>query len=163
MRKTIIILLSCIAVLLAGYAGYRSYQVWKSRHMMSLAHQFMAKADGRNALLCVQQVLRKDPHNLDATRVMAQITEAARSPSALLWWSRVVDLNPRSLDDRLAMAQTAVIMGDYATATNTLGGVDQAEPEHHGLPQRGRCPWPPPPAKLRWPRRRFYGSPPAGS
>jgi predicted Zn-dependent protease len=126
MRKTIIILLSCVAVLLAGYAGYRSYRVWKSSHMMSLAHQFLAQADGRNALLCVQQVLRSDPHNLDATRMMAQLTAGARLPSAVLWWSRVVELNPRSLDDRLAMAQTALIMGDYATATNTLGGVDPA-------------------------------------
>jgi len=93
---------------------------------MSLAHQFLAKADGRNALLCVQRVLRSDPHNLDATRVMAQLTEAARSPSALLWRTRVVELNPHSLDDRLALAQTALMMRDHATATNALGGVDQA-------------------------------------
>jgi predicted Zn-dependent protease len=127
MRKIFIIIFCCIAVLLTGYVGYRSYKVWKCSHLMSLAHQFLAKADGRrSALLCVQQVLRSDPRNLDATRVMAQLTEAARSPSALLWWSRVVELNPHSLDDRLALAQTAMLMRDYATATNALGGVDQA-------------------------------------
>ena len=126
MRKTFIIIFCCIAVLLAGYAGYRGYNVWKSSHLMGLAHQFLAKADGRNALLCVQQVLRSNPRNLDATRVMAQLTEAARSPSALLWRSRVVELNPHSLDDRLALAQTALMMRDYATATNALGGVDTA-------------------------------------
>ena len=112
--------------MLTGYVGYRSYNVWKCSHLMSLAHQFLAKADGRNALLCVQRVLRSDPHNLDATRVMAQLTEAARSPSALLWRTRVVELNPHSLDDRLALAQTALMMRDHATATNALGGVDQA-------------------------------------
>jgi Flp pilus assembly protein TadD len=126
MRKTFIIILCCIAVLLTGYVGYRSYKVWKCSHLMGLAHQFVAKADGRNALLCVQQVLRSDPRNVDATRVMAQLTEAARSPSALLWWSRVVELNPHSLNDRLALAQTAMLRRDYATATNALGGVDQA-------------------------------------
>ena len=126
MRKIFIIIFCCIAVLLGGYVGYRSYSVWKRSHLMGLAHQFLAKADGRNALLCVQQVLRSDPHNLDATRVMAQLTEAARSPSALLWWSRVVELSPHSLDDRLALAHTAMVMRDYATATNALGGVDQA-------------------------------------
>jgi predicted Zn-dependent protease len=126
MRKTFIIILCCIAVLLTGYVGYRSYNVWKCSHLMSLAHQFLAKADGRNAVLCVQQVLRSDPRNLDATRVMAQLTEAARSPSALLWRTRVVELNPHSLDDRLALAQTALMMRDHATATNALGGVDQA-------------------------------------
>jgi predicted Zn-dependent protease len=126
MRKTFIIIFCCIAVLLAGYAGYRGYNVWKSSHLMGLAHQFLAKADGRNALLCVQQVLRSNPRNLDATRVMAQLTEAARLPTALLWRSRVVELNPHSLDDRLALAQTALMMRDYATATNALGGVDTA-------------------------------------
>ena len=77
---------------------------------MGLAHEFLAKADGRNALLCVQQVLRTDPHNLDATRMMAQLTEAVGSPSALLWWERVVELNPHSLNDRLALAQTAMMV-----------------------------------------------------
>src|ERR1700690_2758595 len=105
MRKTFIIIICGIAVLLAGYAGYRGYNVWKCSHLMSLAHQFLAKADGRNTLLCVQRVLRADPHNLDATRVMAQLTEAAHSPSALMWWSRVVELDPNSLSDRLALVQ----------------------------------------------------------
>ena len=126
MRKIFIIIFCSIAVLLTGYAGYRSYKVWKCSHLMGLAHQFMAKADGRNALLCVQQVLRSEPRNLDATRVMAELTGAARSPSALLWWSRVVELDPHSLNDRLALAQTAMQARDYATATNALGGVDQA-------------------------------------
>ena len=126
MRKIFIILLCSIAVLLAGYAGFRSYKVWKCNHLMALAHQFLAKADGRNASLCAQQVLHSDPRNLDAMRVMAQLSEATRSPSALLWWSRVVELNPHSLDDRLALAQTAVLMRDYAIATNALGGVDAA-------------------------------------
>jgi hypothetical protein len=93
---------------------------------MSLAHQFLAKADGQNALLCAQQVLRSEPHNLDATRVMAQLTEAARSPTALLWWTRVVELNPHSLDDRLALAQTALIMRDYSSANDALEAMDQA-------------------------------------
>lgn len=93
---------------------------------MKLAHAFLAKSDARSALLCVQQVLRSDSQNLDATRVMAELTGAARSPAALIWRSRVVELNPRSTDDRLALAQTAMMMRDYATATNTLEGVDQA-------------------------------------
>jgi len=92
---------------------------------MSLARTF-AKGDGRNVLLCVQQVLRSNPQNLEASRMMAALLEAGRSPSALLWRSRVVELNPRSLDDRLALAQTAMMFHDYMVATNALEGVDQA-------------------------------------
>jgi len=123
------ILLCCVAVLLAGYAGYRSYRVWKNKHLMSLGHGFLAKSDARNAVLAVQEVLRSDPHNLDATRVMAQLADASRSPAALLWRSRVVELAPHSLEDRLALAQTALTMRDYASATNALEGVDAADKE----------------------------------
>jgi len=122
-----IILLCCVAVLLAGYAGYRGYRVSKNMHLMRLGHEFLAKSDTRNALLSAQAVLRSDPHNLDATRMMAQLAEASRSPTALLWRSRVVELAPHSLADRLALAQTALTMRDYATATNTLEGVDAAD------------------------------------
>ena len=127
MRKIFIILLCCIAVLLTGFAAYRGYKVWKCSHLMGMAHQFLAKSDTRNALLCVQRVLQTEPRNLDATRVMAQLSEATRSPSALLWWSRVVEYNPHSLDDRLALAQVAMFARDYTTATNTLAGVAPAD------------------------------------
>ncbi|MGD1083635.1 MAG: hypothetical protein ABSA47_02665 [Verrucomicrobiota bacterium] len=94
---------------------------------MSLAHDFLAKSDARNAALSAQEVLRSDPNNLDATRMMAQFAEASRSPTALLWRGRVVELAPHSLDDRLALAQTALTMRDYATATNALEGVNTAD------------------------------------
>src|SRR2546429_8872852 len=100
MRKLFLVVLCSIAVLLAGYVGYRSYKVWKRSHLISLARQFLAKSDGRSALLCAQQVLRSDSHNSDATRLMAELSEAARSPSAILWRGRLVELNPRSVDDR---------------------------------------------------------------
>jgi len=129
MRKLFIILLCCVAVLLAGYAGYRGYRVWKNKHLMTLSHEFLAKSDTRNAVLSVQEVLRSDPNNLDATRMMAQLAEASRLPNALLWRSRVVELAPHSLQDRLALAQTALTMRDYATATNALEGVDTADKE----------------------------------
>src|SRR5580658_2068578 len=114
MRKLFMIVLCCTVVLLGGYAGYRGYRVWKNKHLMNLGHEFLVKSDGRNAVLSVQEVLRSDPSNLDATRMMAQLAEASRSPGALMWRSRVVELDPHSLQDRLALAQTALTMREYA-------------------------------------------------
>jgi predicted Zn-dependent protease len=127
MRKLFIIVLCCVAVLLAGYAGYRGYKVGKNKHLMSLGRGFLEKSDRRNAALTVQEVLHSDPKNVDATRMMAQLAEASRSPGTLLWRSRVVELAPHSLPDRLALAETALTMRDYATATNALEGVDAAD------------------------------------
>ena len=126
MRKLITVILCLTVVLLGGYASFRGYKVWKQRHMMTLAKEYLAKADGGNTVLCLKQVLQSNPQNLEAVRLMAQVCEAARSPSALLWRSRVMELNPRSLDDRLAVVQTAMAVRDLTTATNALQGVDQA-------------------------------------
>jgi predicted Zn-dependent protease len=57
-------------------------------------------------------------------RLMAQLAENARSPSALIWRSRAMALEPHSNVDRLALAQTAMVFRDYAVATNALNGVD---------------------------------------
>lgn len=91
---------------------------------MSMARQFSAKSDTRNALLSLQQVLRFNIRNVEACRMMAGLTEAARSPAALVWRHRVVELDPKSTDDRLALAKTALLLGDYSTATNTLASLD---------------------------------------
>jgi Flp pilus assembly protein TadD len=127
MRKMFIVVLSCVGVLLAGYAGYRGYKVWKSKHLVALSHEFLAKSDRRDAALSAEEILQTDPNNLDATRVMAQVAESSRSPSTLLWRSRVVELAPHSLTDRLALAETALMMHDFATATNALEGVDATD------------------------------------
>ena len=129
MRKLFIIVLCCVGVLLAGYAGYRGYKLWKNKHLVSLSHDFLAKGDRRNAGLSLQEALRSDQKNVDATRMMAQLAAASRSPSTLIWLSRVVELAPHSLPDRLALAETALTMRDFATATNTLEGVDAADKE----------------------------------
>lgn len=94
---------------------------------MSMAHEFLAESDWRNAMLSLEEVLRSDPNNLDAVRVMAQLAETSRLPSALLWRSRVVELDPHSLKDRLALAQTALAMQNYADASSALDGVDSAD------------------------------------
>lgn len=126
MRK-IIIAISCgIAVLLLGFAGYQGYQTWKESHLLSLAKTFAVRADTRNELLCLQQVLRVNPRNLEACRRMAALEEANRSPGAMIWRERVVDLAPTSLDDRLAMVQTALVFKDFTAANEALAAVDEA-------------------------------------
>jgi cytochrome c-type biogenesis protein CcmH/NrfG len=127
MRKIIIVLSSCIVLLLLGYTSYRGYQVWKQSHGMAMAKAYYAKADMRNTILSLQQVLNTNPRNIEACRMMAGLTEAARSPAALVWRQRVLELNSKSFEDRLALAQAAIIFQDYPLATNALAGVADAD------------------------------------
>ena len=104
MRKLLILFVCCTGILLLGYVGYRSYKIWRQRRMLTMAHQFLAKSDERNAMLSLSLVLRSNPNNLEACRMMADLTMSARSKNALLWRGRVVELNPGSLPDRIASA-----------------------------------------------------------
>jgi tetratricopeptide (TPR) repeat protein len=125
MRKTLLVVLILgIVALGGGYAGYRGYLSARQAHLIKQAQHYLAQPDVKKALLCLQRVLRSNPRNVEACRLMAELSEAGRSPGALVWRSRVVELNPRSLDDRLALAQSAMMFRDYALATNALAGVD---------------------------------------
>jgi Flp pilus assembly protein TadD len=127
MRKVLLVVLVLgIFALGGGYAGYREYLSLRQAHLIKQAQHYLTKPDVRKALLCLQRVLRSNPRNVEACRLMAELSEAGRSPGALLWRSRVVELNPRSLDDRLALVQSAMMFRDYMVATNALEGVNQA-------------------------------------
>ena len=130
MRKIIILLSSCIALLLLGYTSYRGYQVWRQTHGIAMAKGYLAEADARNAMLALKQVLLTNPRNLEASRMMADLVEAEHSPAtlpaALQWRQHVTELDPVSNDDRLALAQTAILAKNYPLATNALAGVDDA-------------------------------------
>src|ERR1017187_5717148 len=137
MRKVLLVVLVLgIFALGGGYAGYREYLSLRQAHLIKQARYYLTKPDARKALLCLQRVLRSNPRNVEACRLMAELSEAGRSPGALLWRSRVVELNPRSLDDRLALAQSAMMFRGYMDATNALEGVDQAgrkPPAYHSV------------------------------
>jgi predicted Zn-dependent protease len=127
MRKTIIVLSCCVGLLLLGYSAYRGYEVWKQSHGMAMAREYFAKGDARNTIISLQAVLHANPRNIEACRMIAGLTEAVRDQRALVWRQRVLELNPRSFEDRMALVQSAIIFQDYPLATNTLAGVTGAD------------------------------------
>ncbi|NOS71962.1 MAG: hypothetical protein HOP33_18800 [Verrucomicrobia bacterium] len=112
-----------LLVLVGGYAGYRGYKSLRQARLVKQAREYLVKQDQRKALLSLQRALRYNSRDVDACRLMAQLAEEGRSPAALIWRSKVVELNPDSLDDRLALAQTAMFARDFTATTNALEGV----------------------------------------
>lgn len=126
-QKTLLLVVVLgLVLVVGGYAGYRGYKSVRQARLVKQAKEYLAKPDPRKALLCLQRALRYNNRDVEACRLMAQLADAGRSPAALVWRSRVVELNPGSTDDRLALAQTALSARDYASATNALEGVDAA-------------------------------------
>ena len=126
--KKLLLVVSIMALVClgGGYVAYRGYVSARHARLIRQTRTFLAKPDPRKARLCLQRLLRYNPKDVEACRLMAELTESTRSPGAVLWRSRVVELNPHSLDDRLALATSAVMFRDYASATNALEGVDAA-------------------------------------
>jgi len=123
-------------LILVGYGTYLGYVSTRQARLVSQARKYLAKSNTKTALLCLRRALNYNPNYVDACRAMAELTEKLSSPAALLWRSRVVELNPKSVSDRFAMAQTALLFRDYLSATNALEGVSKAgrsTPEYHNL------------------------------
>ena len=59
MRKLFVITVASVVLVFCGYAGYRAYGVWKTKHFASLAQNFLAKGDARNAFDQVSAQIQK--------------------------------------------------------------------------------------------------------
>jgi hypothetical protein len=113
-------------ILGAVFLGYYGYVTTRQARLVSQARQYLAKSNTKAAVMCLLRALNYNPNHVDACRAMAELTEGLNSPAALLWRSRVVDLNPKSTPDRLALAQTALVFRDYLSATNAMEGISKA-------------------------------------
>ena len=158
--RRILLIVPILGVLLlgGGYVGYRAYKSARQARLITQARNYLAKPEERKALLCLQRALRYNAKDVEACRLMAELTERARSPGALIWRSRVVELNSHSLDDRLALAQTAMLFRDYASATATSRTPEGCLPPYRyarapGASRSEAC------CGRKNPRRRFQNEP----
>lgn len=124
----IIFCLVIVVLFLTGgsYLARKGYESARQTRLLTQARGHIAKSESKEASLCLQRALQYNPKDVEACRLMADLSEENRSPAALLWRSRVVDLSPESVGDRLALAQTAVTFRDYISATNALSGISES-------------------------------------
>jgi len=87
-----------------GGSGYRQLE---EKHWMRQSEKRVAKGDWRGAALCLGQILRRDPGNLEACRRMAALADQTQSAAAMDWCQRLVELAP-NWTNRLRLAATAV-------------------------------------------------------
>lgn len=125
-RILVICLVGCALLAGMAYGGYRGYKSWRQQRFVTQAKAFLEEGAERKAMISLQRAIRAKPTDVEAIRLMAGMMERERSPSALVWRQRVVDLAPDSVEDRLALAQTAISFRDTMTATNALAGVSEA-------------------------------------
>ena len=116
-----------VAILLSmASLGYYGYVSTRQARLLKQARGYLANSNTKTALVCLRRALGYNPKDVEACRLMAQLAERASSPAAMLWRSRVVELVPKSTPDRILLAQTAMMFGDYLSATNALEGISKA-------------------------------------
>jgi hypothetical protein len=114
----VVVVVGLLGLWFYGYPAYRHHQETRSAQQ---ARRFMAKGDYRNASLSARQALQRNPRNLEACRVTAELADLSRSPNALDWRRRVAEVEP-TIENKLVLASTAMrVQGPpYPLAVQTL-------------------------------------------
>jgi Tfp pilus assembly protein PilF len=134
--KALILALALAVLTVGGWYGRKAYKAAFARMLVEDANGFLKKKDLPSASESLKRALRQDPMNLDATRILADLSEAAGSPAAVGWRIRAAQLKPNDPGYRLAWAKTALKMQDTRSAANALDGLDagaKTTAEYHKL------------------------------
>jgi len=106
------------------WGGFRFYRHWQEGHLVRRAAAFMSGGDLKTASLNARRALQLNAQNADATRIIAEIAEKSGDRTASDWRRKVLELNPGSVDDALALVRCALWFNDLATAEKTLKSVE---------------------------------------
>ena len=119
---------------LLGWGGLHVFHKWQERHLVRRAAGFLSGGDTKTASISARRALQLNSESAEAARMLAEIAEKAADGTELTWRRRVVELQPDSVDDALALVRIALRANDLATAEKTLHDVrDKAQqtPAYH--------------------------------
>ncbi|MGZ5503831.1 MAG: tetratricopeptide repeat protein [Chthoniobacterales bacterium] len=123
-----------IVFILICWGGFRFYRHWEEGHLVRKGAAFLSGGDLKTASLYARRAWQLNDQNPDAARIVAQISEKTGDRTALDWRRKVLELNPNSADDALALVRCALWFNDLATAEKTLaafGEKAREKPEYH--------------------------------
>src|SRR5262245_29645504 len=101
MKKWVLITLGMGVVAGGALLAPAAYRHWRQRHLIHQAREFLAKSDTANARLCLRRAVQCNPSDIEACRMFAGMAEQAGSPNAIWWRHRVVELEPKALQNRI--------------------------------------------------------------
>src|SRR5947209_7195939 len=119
------ILFGLILLIGAIWGGHDLYLRWQEKRLVRRAMFDIEHGNERDASLAARSILEMKPSSARAARIMAQLAERGGERSALDWRRKVVQLDPHSVDDALALVRCAVQFSDIPAAELTLVAVDE--------------------------------------
>jgi hypothetical protein len=119
------VLIGFVLFVFLCWGGCRSYSVLESRHQTRRAAAYLSGGELRQAALSARRALQLNPSSPAVIRVLANVAERANDRTALDWRRKACELEPNSIEDRLALANCALQFNDVATAEKTLRQVNE--------------------------------------
>jgi len=113
----------------AVYFARPTYRHFKEKHSLARAEAFFKQGDYRSAVLSARQTLLVNSNNLQACRLMANISDMIHAPATLDWCRRAVEIDP-TVENKLLLAAaglryqsppyplTAQILGELAPSAD---------------------------------------------
>jgi thioredoxin-like negative regulator of GroEL len=108
------------------WGGHTAYVRWQERRLLRKAVYAIEHRDDRTAGLAARNVLALKPSSAPASRIMAQLAEKHDNPVAMDWRSKVVQLEPKSTEDILALARCALQFNHIGAAERAMAQVEHA-------------------------------------
>ena len=116
-----------IAVLsVIGFGVHKAYSHLQRKRTLRKAQTFLDSRDYKNSDYWVKRSLEIDPDNVEAYRISAKAREADGSVTALIYWRRVVEVEPDVPENHFALARAALRFHKPAVAEQALAGVSEA-------------------------------------
>ena len=124
LRAPLLALLAlAMALALAAAACYPAYNAWRRDQPLREAQAFLKRADFERAESSSRRALDLNRNNLAAMRVLAEVCEHGDFAKAISWRKAVTDHDPTSADDRIALANDYLQVGDTSAASLILDGI----------------------------------------
>ena len=117
--------LGLILLIGAIWGGHDVYLRWQEKRLVRRATIDIQNGNERDASLAARSILQMKPDSAAAARIMAELAERIGERVALDWRRKAAQLDPRSIDDALALVRCAIKFGDLPTAERALGAVDE--------------------------------------
>lgn len=114
------------------WGGHDLYARWQERRLVRRALVAIQNGDDATASLAARTVLQIKPNSAPAARIVAQLLEKTGNRTALDWRHKVVEVEPRSVDDALALARCALQFNEPAVAEQALSGIDEQGKQQAG-------------------------------
>jgi tetratricopeptide (TPR) repeat protein len=124
--KPLIVLVLAVAL---GFGGWRLYLRWQLDRLVTEARALTERGEYRPAVLALERALQINPASAKATRAMAELTDKLGLETAVDWRRSVLELDPGSASDALALASSALRHRNTTAAQQALEKVSPAERE----------------------------------